>query len=52
MSTATDRSRLLVRIRNIHERIIGADPEDIAPLLATLGQPDDALYPPLRCRSR
>lgn len=39
--------RFLVRIRNIHERIIDADPLDIAPLLATLGQPDDALYPPL-----
>lgn len=41
------RRRPLVRIRNIHERIIDADPADIAPLLATLGQPDDALYPPL-----
>ncbi|QNG20567.1 DUF2867 domain-containing protein [Rhodococcus triatomae] len=36
-----------MRIRNIHERVVDADAEDIAPLLATIGQPDDVLYPPL-----
>lgn len=36
-----------MRIRNVHERVVDAGAEDIAPLLATLGQPDDVLYPPL-----
>ncbi|MCM6772450.1 DUF2867 domain-containing protein [Nocardia sp. CDC159] len=35
-----------MRIHNIHERVVHADPADIAPLLATLGQPGDVLYPP------
>lgn len=36
-----------MRIHNVHERVVTADAEDIAPLMATLGQPDDGLYPPL-----
>lgn len=36
-----------MKIRNIHERVVAADPAELAPLLETLGQPDDALYPPL-----
>ncbi|WP_035812528.1 DUF2867 domain-containing protein [Jiangella gansuensis] len=36
-----------MRIRNVHERVVDAGAEDIAPLLATMGQPDDVLYPPL-----
>lgn len=36
-----------MRIRNIHERVVDADSDDMAPLLAAMGQPDDALYPPL-----
>ncbi len=36
-----------MRLRNIHERVVDAGSEDIGPLLATMGQPDDALYPPL-----
>lgn len=35
-----------MRIDNVHERVVTAGPDEIAPLLATLGQPDDALYPP------
>lgn len=36
-----------MKIRNVHERTVAADPVDLAPLLATLGQPDDMLYPPV-----
>lgn len=36
-----------MRISNIHQRVVTADATDIAPLLATLGQPGDMLYPPL-----
>ncbi|PWV76797.1 Protein of unknown function [Prauserella marina] len=36
-----------MRIRNIHARVVDADADDIAPLLATMGQPGDLLYPPL-----
>lgn len=35
-----------MRIHNVHDRNVSAGAEDIAPLLATLGQPDDVLYPP------
>lgn len=35
-----------MRIHNVHERVVTADVEDIAPLMATLGQCDDKLYPP------
>lgn len=36
-----------MRISNVHERIVDGTPEQIAPLLASLGQPEDQLYPPL-----
>lgn len=35
-----------MKIRNVDERVVSGSPDDIAPLLASLGQPDDALYPP------
>ena len=35
-----------MRIDNVHERVVTGGPDEIGPLLATLGQPDDALYPP------
>ncbi|AEF40772.1 DUF2867 domain-containing protein [Hoyosella subflava] len=36
-----------MRIHNVHERVVTGTPEDIEPLMATLGQPNDVLYPPL-----
>ncbi|MBB3036986.1 hypothetical protein [Hoyosella altamirensis] len=36
-----------MRIHNVHQRVVPGSPNDIAPLLATLGQPNDVLYPPL-----
>lgn len=36
-----------MRIRNVHERVVAAATGEIARLIATLGQPDDQLYPPL-----
>lgn len=36
-----------MRIHNVHERVVSAQADDIAPLMATLGQPNDVLYPPL-----
>ena len=36
----------IMRIDNVHERIVTGGPAEIGPLLARLGQPDDALYPP------
>lgn len=35
-----------MRISNVHERVVDAEPEEVAPWLATMGQEDDALYPP------
>jgi hypothetical protein len=36
----------IMRIDNVHERIVSSGPAEIGPLLARLGQPDDPLYPP------
>jgi len=36
----------IMRIDNVHERTVAGGPEEIGPLLARLGQPDDPLYPP------
>ena len=35
-----------MRIANVHQRVVAAEPAEIAPLLASLGQADDVLYPP------